>query len=37
MSLLASSLPYAGAILGSADTVAARFDAVLQHDNRLTG
>jgi hypothetical protein len=36
MSLLAGKLPYAGSILASADCVAARFDAVLQHDNRLT-
>ncbi len=36
MSLLASNLPYAGSILGSAHYVAARFDAVLQHDNGLT-
>jgi hypothetical protein len=30
-------LPYAGSILSSAGSVAARFDAVLQHDNQTTG
>jgi hypothetical protein len=37
MSILASNLPYAGSILSSAGSVAARFDAVLQHDNQTTG